>query len=413
MRILIKGGGFSNKGDEAMMRTAQRELAKRIPHATFCLRLPYRQIERAHAAGFQTIAIDPFGMGRIGKWLRAWLADPGRFRSFLTSRVAGMEMAEIGPVDAVVDISGFGYSDVWGPHFSVRGMTWAAYCVARGKPFICLPQAWGPFTNPDVARHTADICRRAKLVYARDRISLEHLQRVAPDRADDIALAPDIAFRHQGALPEVGTAILSSLGVRLNERPIIALTPNMRIYHRTRGEGRTNEYVRFMTEIGRYCLEKWHATLVLIPHEMTAADRPKVDDRFLCGLIELSLATPERCVSLTENYSSDQMKSVISRLDMVIGSRFHSLVFALSSRVPTVAVGWAHKYSELMELFGLRGNVLEHESLDWAAMRRMLDTAWQSRDATRELLAGRLPGIIGQVDDVFDRAAAAIAGVHR
>jgi polysaccharide pyruvyl transferase WcaK-like protein len=223
-------------------------------------------------------------------------------------------------------------------------------------------------------------------------------------------LAPDIAFRHQGALPEVGSSLLSSLGVNLDARPIIGLTPNMRIYYRTNGEGRTNDYVRFMTEIGRYCIEKWNATLVLIPHEITAADRPKVDDRYLCGLIELSLANPHQCVSITENYSSDQMKSVIGHLDMVIGSRFHSLVFALSSSVPVVAVGWAHKYSELMELFGLQGNVLEHDRLDWDAMRHMLENAWLSRGATREHLAGRLPNITGQIDEVFDGAATAITG---
>lgn len=410
MKILIKGGGFSNKGDEAMMRTAQREIAKRIPEATFCLRLPYRQAERGYSAGFQVIPIDSIGIRRVSRWIKAWLTEPRCFKSFLMSRVAGVEMAEIGPIDAVIDISGFGYSDMWGPSFSVRGMTWATYCSFHGKPFICLPQAWGPFTNPAVARHTVDICQRAKLVYARDPVSLEHLRRIVPDKAGAIALAPDIAFRHQGALPEVGASLLSSLGVNPEARPIIGLTPNMRIYYRTKGEGRTNDYVRFMTEIGRYCIKNLNATLVLIPHEMTAADRPNVDDRYLCGLIELSLATPLQCVSITENYSSDQMKSVIGHLDMIVGSRFHSLVFALSSGVPAVAVGWAHKYSELMELFGLQGNMLEHDCLDWDAMRRMLESAWLSRKATKDHLAERLPSIIGQVDEVFDSVVKIIAG---
>ena len=51
MDIMIRGGGFSNKGDEAMMHTVRNELTKRIPNANFWLRVTSEQAGYAYASG--------------------------------------------------------------------------------------------------------------------------------------------------------------------------------------------------------------------------------------------------------------------------------------------------------------------------------------------------------------------------
>ena len=47
-----------------------------------------------------------------------------------------------------------------------------------------------------------------------------------------------------------------------------------------------------------------------------------------------------------------QIKAAIAQSKLVIGSRYHALVSALSSDVPVLCLGWSHKYAELMNSFG-------------------------------------------------------------
>ena len=86
-------------------------------------------------------------------------------------------------------------------------------------------------------------------------------------------------------------------------------------------------------------------------------------------------------------------KAIAKQVDLMVGSRFHSLVFALASGVPAVALGWAHKYPELMRLVGLEGNALIHTEFDEKQVVSMLDTAWERRSEHKAAIAERLPGI--------------------
>jgi colanic acid/amylovoran biosynthesis protein len=48
-----------------------------------------------------------------------------------------------------------------------------------------------------------------------------------------------------------------------------------------------------------------------------------------------------------------RMKKFISEARLLVGSRYHALVAALSTGVPVVALGWGHKYDMLLEDFGV------------------------------------------------------------
>ena len=47
-----------------------------------------------------------------------------------------------------------------------------------------------------------------------------------------------------------------------------------------------------------------------------------------------------------------KLKAFIAQAKFLVGSRFHSIVAALSSGVPAVSLGWAHKYEQLAKDLG-------------------------------------------------------------
>ncbi len=402
MEIFIRGGGFNNKGDEAMLLTLQRELARRIDETNFAVSFPTDHVNPAFAFGFMARNHKAGWLNKFASLLSSAVRKPHVCCAAMISLISALEISDLDHVRAVLDISGFAYSDSWGPHCADRAMAWAQYCYRHGKPYICLPQAWGPFTNPKVVRSVGKLVKNSSLVYARDETSLSNLKKHFPDIHQKLKLAPDIAFAFDGALPAAGAAFLNRIGISAGQDLLIGITPNQRVYERLPGQGAANEYIILLIKIVKYCVDKLKAKVVLIPHEVMYGNRPKKDDRFLCGLVKASLSAVPECVAINEIAFSDTTKSLISHLDLLIGSRFHSLVFALASQVPVVALGWSHKYVELLNDVGLSDFVLTHENFNDSEVIALIDKAWRERKQSQETINKFLPAIRHKVDEVFD-----------
>lgn len=405
MNILFRGGGFSNKGDEAMMLTVQKELAKRLPSASFLLRTSQRALGEAHSCGLFTSTSSGGLLKRAIRFAGACVTNRDVRRASRLDWITAEAIADVGHIDCVVDFSGFNYSDEWGIVCARRGLAWADYCNAHDRPYVCLPQAWGPFRTPCVADATRRLCKHSSLVYARDKVSLSFLRELLGPDGDGIRIAPDIAFLFSSESPRVGREALKSLGIDVENSPLVGLAPNMRVYERCRGVGADNEYIQLMTKVAEHCIRTWGASVILLPHMFSMRKVEHKDDRFLCGLIKVAVSDSDRCFMIRKHISAAFAKSIDGQVDLMIGSRFHSCVFALSSGVPTVALGWAHKYPELMALVGLGGNALIHTEFTEKRVMELLDRAWESRTELKAVIRERLPEIRKQVNKVFDDAA--------
>ncbi len=64
---------------------------------------------------------------------------------------------------------------------------------------------------------------------------------------------------------------------------------------------------------------------------------------------------------------------------LVVSSRFHGCVSALSQAVPCLATGWSHKYQALFDDFGLPEGLLQPVDPDTAVLR--LESMLAQREA--------------------------------
>jgi polysaccharide pyruvyl transferase WcaK-like protein len=406
MNILFAGGGFSNKGDEAMMLTLQRELTRRLPGANCIVRTSPKGREEAYTHGLFASTSSGGRLKRVLHFAGACATNRDVRRASRLDRIVAEAIDEVGDVDCVLDFSGFNYSDDWGVVNARRGLAWADYCRRNRKPFVCLPQAWGPFRIPAVADAVRRLCTCASLVYARDKVSLSYLKDLLGAGGERVRMAPDIAFLFSGDSPLAGREFLRSYGVEVGRSPLVAVTPNLRVYERCPGRGTANEYVRLLTLVANHCIRQWGASVILIPHTFSMQEPPREDDRLLCGLVEVAVSNPSRCFVVRRYLSAAMAKSVEGHVDLMIGSRFHSCVFALSSGIPAVALGWTHKYPELMALVGLDQNALIHVDFSPARVTELLDAVWRRRDQARTTIQECLPKIRAEVSQVFDTIAA-------
>ena len=73
---------------------------------------------------------------------------------------------------------------------------------------------------------------------------------------------------------------------------------------------------------------------------------------------ELSLKFGLSVIELDDPF---KLKSVLSDYLFVVGSRYHALVAALSNSTPVIALGWSHKYDELLADFEVSEFIINEE----------------------------------------------------
>ncbi|MBN1321357.1 MAG: polysaccharide pyruvyl transferase family protein [Thermoleophilia bacterium] len=420
-RILITGAGYANKGAEAMLRTAQAELGRRLPGSEFLLWRPEPlEVPLAEAGGPIPVLL-PFDVpGRRGARLRRYA---GRLRAKMTAQpwdggCAQYLDADPGLFDVLIDVSGYAYGDPVGRAGYERMAPLARHCRRHRKPVFFLPQAWGPFETPQSRAAIVELLGGDNVShYARDEESARHLASAlatpGPAASPDPAAAPgpaaapvpEIAFLFQGGTESDGVALLRQLGCTM-ERPVVGLTPNTRVCERVAGRDQENEYVRTLVTVARHCLDEWDVDLVLQPNELLRSGEGA--DLELCRLIAEAVARPRRTFVAGDYLSAEAVYSLVGRFELLIGSRFHTLVFALAQGVPAFALGWSHKYRELFSSFGWSDEVGGHLAMDPGELIRGTDRVWAERVVRRAQALAVVPRLRSRVEHMFDEVAGAI-----
>lgn len=233
-------------------------------------------------------------------------------------------------IDAVLDASGFAYSDQWGL-FNVRALSRLVEKYSRNHmKVILLPQAFGPFKNYAIRREMSKAIDKSSLVFARDKISLQHVLSLG-DYNHKVKLFPDFTNLVPGYLPEY---IDSSkmLGV---------VIPNYRMIDKT-DKKISSHYIDFLSNcIIQLSILKIQPVILI--HE-TGRD------------IELATSIRNKAgmsVEIIRERDPLKIKGIIGKSFLVVASRYHAIVSALSQSIPCLGTGWSHKYYQLFEDYGV------------------------------------------------------------
>ncbi len=281
-RVLISGAGFHNKGAEAMLLAVCGFLQRRSQAAEL-----YAHCADDYSAGrLREAGVHPVDLRpRVPRLLRP-VQMLGLCAGLGAGTAAKLLPAEVREPAAVLDVSGFAYSDQWGG--GVARYAWQLYDAVQGPEtrLFFLPQGWGPFTGFRIRFTMRRLLRRAALVCPRDRVSHEALAGLGGVAEDRILPAPDIAFHFTGQPPEVGRSILTEAGVPVGERPVMAVTPNIRAFERAASSSdRDNEYLDFLAEAAEQTLAGSDCSVVLLAHESDLTGG-SMDDRVLCRRLQ-------------------------------------------------------------------------------------------------------------------------------
>ncbi|UCG57799.1 MAG: polysaccharide pyruvyl transferase family protein [Phycisphaerales bacterium] len=366
--VCLLGGGFANKGAEAMVLTVAEAIRERLPDVSILMRIANLYFADARANGLIPVKAD----------------RPTSAASRLLSKA---RMARIYlKCGALIDVGGYQFGDAWGEQVAWAKSRAVKRSVQFGNLVFFMPQAWGPFSSKGIVDATRTVIETATLSYVRDETSLAAVEKLAGEGNPKVRFAHDIAWNFQGADPSVGLKLIRDAGLSAKAGSlVVCLTPNVRVYERSEGKGADSGYIRCLRDIVDHLCSEHGVQVVLMGHELRRNNSQVMDDRRLCNYLLSCLDESLPVVHLDEVLTAAQVKSVIGNCDLLLSSRYHALIAALSQGIPSAAIGWSHKYDELMAEVGLSSNIISLSKTS-EEIRDDVDLIVQRMDVTRSAI---------------------------
>lgn len=318
LTIEIRGAGFQNKGAELMLHAVLQEVERwgRPVRPVVNVRNG-SYVKRAKLGLFQKLHLDRLSkiLYRAGGAVPTGLLDP-----------YGMVMER--DIDAVLDCSGFAYSDQWGAGSSEDLAAKSERWKRQGKKVVLLPQALGPFEEPATREAFVKGARNVDLIFARDDISYEHARDVCGSLSS-LRQAPDFT-----CLVEGGDVADEFVGR-------VAVVPNVRMLDKTESSTSAS-YPDVMRRVLKALRDQGADPYILVH-----------DSHGDYGFAEEIGGGMSQPVQIVREEDPLRIKGMLGAASVVVASRYHALVSALTQGVPVLATSWSHKYEELLGDFSM------------------------------------------------------------
>lgn len=265
--------------------------------------------------------------------------------------------------------------------------------IAKAKTAF-FAQGVGPIKSRFYLKCISNVLRKMDLVTVRDNQSKQLLNEIG---VNDIIVCADPVFFLQPAKKEIIRNILIDEEIPFNEKgPWVGVG----IRDWSNNEKMINEMA-----IGLDKLIATHdAQIILMPFHKSV-------DYSIQAEIMNKMEANKQTYILKEQYQANELMGICSHLDLMIGMRLHSLIFAARQRVPLIGISYDIKIDSFLEELQMKpcchsdnisnNKIVEEadkifkqkeEAKDMIAKKAVLleQNAWQAIILVADLMAGRI-----------------------
>jgi len=366
--------GMSNKGDSAILKTMINSISKSYSSPNFTFLSPSPGVDKQFFSTFGNVFQGELflGVDEKSKFFRITYVTLRIFQYLLWSKFNFI------PIDRrakrifqcyrdadLIIYAGGGY--LGGPYHSIYNTLIPMYLAKKLGAKIYLsgitveePQG---FLLKKIMK---SILNKIDLITVREPESLKVLEKMKIK--SKFILTSDHAFLLGCESSTVGRNLLNEVGIINNNKLRIGINLkdwNSKFTNNNLSEVSINKivpYQKAMVETIEKLLTKLDAEIVLFPFQTTSNNND----------LKLSLKIKEnvkpqlqnKIFVLKNDYSPEQLKTMIGEMDIFIGTRFHSTVFALSMGVPTISISYMQKNHGLMNMMDLEDWSLDFDTLN-------------------------------------------------
>jgi colanic acid/amylovoran biosynthesis protein len=288
--------------------------------------------------------------------------------------------------DLIVPVGG-GYIRAQGGFINTIGLFFIIHPLffARilGKTTIGYSQSVGPFGNAFQVWISKQVTKTLDGIIVRENISLELLKKWGITK--NVFLSVDSGFSFEST----ATFDLRTEFKIPKEKMVVGVTVRTWL-----PAAQQTVYEKTMAQLCDAIIEKYNAVIVFIPQ--VTVEIYADDDRESSKRVYQYMTSKEQSRLIVEKYDHQTIKAIYGGLDYLIGTRFHSVIFGLTSYVPAIAVGYEHKTLGIMTDLGLEKWVMDIKNIEADKAETLFAELVKNREEYIGHLRKNLPPYIAQ-----------------
>jgi colanic acid/amylovoran biosynthesis protein len=232
---------------------------------------------------------------------------------------------------------------------------------------------------------------KANIIMAREPVSYDLLNSLNIPSSKSF-LVPDLAFSYVGKPQEFAENWLTEKGIDVHtNEPLLGFTV-INWGEENKQFQRQEKYENAVVMVARQFIEQYNGRVFFFT-QVTGPSYSQ-DDRIPTRRILARLEDLSKEVFFIEQpLPPDNLKSLYGSMDIFIGTRMHSNIFALSEGVPVIAIGYQYKTMGIMKMLELESWVLDINDLEVEKLLILFQSLWRARDNVREKILRIVPSL--------------------
>jgi polysaccharide pyruvyl transferase CsaB len=360
--ILISGYyGFGNIGDEAILSAMIEQIKSKIPDCNIIVTsYNIEETKRLH----EVEGIDRLNFNAISQEIEksdlVILGGGGLFQDYHRIEIASL--------------------------FTQPGWGIASYAIVpliakmHNKPVLYYSQGIGPLFSTESRTFVAFVSELADMITVRDKVSEDILKEVGvPSSKIKLGLDPAVGLEIPST--EKIKNILMSEGIP-DDKEIVCVSVRQWVY-----KFLEVNYKKALSEALDDFLSNNEFYLLFLPFQNMAGggEDAKVAEEIIEGM-----RNKDRCYLLKGSYHPREIAGIISKASLVIGMRYHSIIFSFISKVPFVALSYDPKVKNLVDELELGEYCVEIDAITSEDVSERIIKALTDREKIRKKLESAL-----------------------
>jgi len=377
----------SNRGDAAILTSMISALKKHIPNAEFTVLSHYPNVIKimhkidslrpiiVTSGGYINILLAMLKMTQYLLW--ALMQRCGFNLRLLIDKEKLEILKKHAEADIIIFVGGGNYNDNYRP--AIFGRLYGIFLSKiLKKPVVLYAHSIGPF-NTFVYKHLAKLVfNEVDLITLRDSESKKVLDELRVHKPP-VYVTADSAFNLSVIDADMAKELLLKEGINVNDRPLVSISVRKWGFYNTANvSGGHKSYIHVMAQLADYLVAKINATIVFMSTS-TDLGGYRNDDRIVAREVISMMKYAGNAKIVEGEYGPEELKGMFGQMDMHIGTRMHSNIFALSMGVPVVAIAYEFKTNGLMQSFDLEKYVCDIENINFKELCTKIDDVWINR----------------------------------